>query len=124
MKVRIKNVTGSTSNEWLLWELKKEARVKEGDIVEGKFNPKNKAVYFTRGTSECVAWLGQTRPGLYSLFFNFLAGFTAFPGTRNYKYNNVYGKSIRNYQSKSALRIRKADSERSRMLTGYSAQYP
>ena len=41
---------------------------------------------------------------------------TAFPGTRNYKYNNVYGKSIRNYQSKSALRIRKADSERSRML--------
>lgn len=37
MKVRIKNVTGSTSNEWLLWELKKEARVKEGDIVEGKF---------------------------------------------------------------------------------------
>ena len=42
MKVRIKNVTGSTSNEWLLWELKKEARVKEGDIVEGKFNPKNK----------------------------------------------------------------------------------
>ena len=34
MKVRIKNVTVSTSNEWLLWELKKEARVKEGDIVE------------------------------------------------------------------------------------------
>ena len=36
MKVRIKNVTGSTGNEWLLWELKKEAGVKEGDIVEGK----------------------------------------------------------------------------------------
>ena len=55
MKVRIKNVTGSTSNEWLLWELKKEAGVKEGDIVEGKFNPKNKAVDFTKGTSECVS---------------------------------------------------------------------
>lgn len=27
---------------------KKEAGVKEGDIVEGKFNPKNKAVDFTR----------------------------------------------------------------------------
>lgn len=48
MKVRIKNVTGSTGNEWLLWELKKEAGVKEGDIVEGKFNPLNKAVDFTR----------------------------------------------------------------------------
>ena len=33
MKVRIKNVIGSTGNEWLLWELKKEAGVKEGDIV-------------------------------------------------------------------------------------------
>ena len=41
-------------------ELKKEAGVKEGDIVEGKFNPKNKAVDFTKGTSECVAWLGET----------------------------------------------------------------
>ena len=60
MKMRIKNVTGSTGNEWLLWELKKEAGVKEGDIVEGKFNPLNKAVDFTRGTKECVAWLGET----------------------------------------------------------------
>ena len=34
--------------------------VKEGDIVEGKFNPLNKAVDFTRGTTECVAWLGET----------------------------------------------------------------
>ena len=34
MKVRIKNVIGSTGNEWLLWELKKEAGVKEGDIVK------------------------------------------------------------------------------------------
>ena len=57
MKVRIKNVTGSTGNEWLLWELKKEAGVKE---VEGKYNPNNKAVDFTKGTAECVAWLGET----------------------------------------------------------------
>ena len=57
MKVRIKNITGSTSNEWLLWELKKEAGVKEGDIVEGKFN---QAVDFTKGTVKCVAWLGET----------------------------------------------------------------
>ena len=34
MKVRIKNVTGSTGNECLLWELKKEAGVKEGDTVK------------------------------------------------------------------------------------------
>ena len=37
MKVRIKNVTGSTGNEWLLWELKKEAGVKEGDIYWESF---------------------------------------------------------------------------------------
>ena len=39
---------------------KKGSRSKEGDIVEGKFNPLNKAVDFTRGTTECVAWLGET----------------------------------------------------------------
>lgn len=61
MKIRIKNGTGSTANEWLLWELRKEAGVKEGDIIEnGEFNPKNKAVEFTIGVIDCVAWLGQT----------------------------------------------------------------
>ena len=60
MKVIIKNVTGSSANEWLLWELRKEAGVKAGDIVEGRFNPKNKAVDFSTGTNDCVAWLGQT----------------------------------------------------------------
>ena len=28
MKVRIKNVIGSTGNEWLLWELKKKLKTK------------------------------------------------------------------------------------------------
>ena len=60
MKVRIKNVTGSTSNEWLLWELKKEARVKEGDIVEGKFNPKIKR-YTLLGEHQNVS-LGSVKP--------------------------------------------------------------
>lgn len=61
MRVRIKNVTGSVANEWLLWELKKEAKVKEGDIIEnGNYNPINKSVDFSIGTIECVAWLGQT----------------------------------------------------------------
>lgn len=60
MKVRIKNVTGSSANEWLLWELRKEAGVKEGTVVEGKFNPSNKAIDFSTGTHDCVAWLGQT----------------------------------------------------------------
>ena len=60
MKIRIKNVTGSSSNEWLLWELRKEAGVKEGNIIEGKFNPSNNAVDFSIGTNDCVAWLGET----------------------------------------------------------------
>lgn len=60
MKIRIKNVTGSSTNEWLLGELRKEAGINEGDIVEGRFNPKNKAVDFSTGIHDCVAWLGLT----------------------------------------------------------------
>lgn len=84
MKIRIKNVTGSSSNEWLLWELRKEAGVKEGNIFEGKFNPSNNAVDFSTGTNDCVAWLGETCEEVieYKLVIS-RAGLATFPGTKN-----------------------------------------
>lgn len=61
MKIRIKNVTGSISNEGLLWELKSDAGVQPGDIIEdGRYNPNNNSVEFSRHSVNCVAWLGET----------------------------------------------------------------
>lgn len=61
MKVLIKNVTGSEFNDWCLWELSKDAGIKEGDIIEdGIYNPKTKAFDFSRGGVDCVAWVGET----------------------------------------------------------------
>lgn len=61
MDVRIKNVTGTEYNDWCLWELKKYAGIKSGDIIENvKFNPKNRSVEFSVGATECVAWIDET----------------------------------------------------------------
>ena len=61
MKVIIKNVTGTDFNDWCLWELKKDAGIKEGDIIEdGSYNPNNKSIHFSRGCVDCVAGVGET----------------------------------------------------------------
>ena len=61
MKVIIKNVTRTDFNDWCLWELKKDAGIKEGDIIEdGSYNPNNKSIHFSRGCVDCVAWVGET----------------------------------------------------------------
>lgn len=57
--VRIKNVTGSESNEWLLLELSR-AGIKRGDEVRGQYNSISGSVQFSNGTAECVAWIGET----------------------------------------------------------------
>ena len=61
MKVQIKNVTGSYSNSWLLFELSKYANVQEGDIIEDvNYNSTNNSVQFSIGDNNCVAFPGQT----------------------------------------------------------------
>lgn len=59
MKVLIKNVTGSVSNRWLLFELKRSG-VNEGAIVDGVYDPKNESVNFTIGGNDCTVWIGET----------------------------------------------------------------
>jgi hypothetical protein len=57
VKVVIKDITGD--NGGLIWELSR-AGVKVGDIVEGRYLPNIKAVEFTNGIEDCVAWVGET----------------------------------------------------------------
>ncbi len=57
--IRIKNVTGSESNEWLLLELSR-AGIKRGNEVTGRYNPISGSVQFSLGTADCVAWVGET----------------------------------------------------------------
>ena len=57
--IRIKNVTGSESNEWLLLELSRPG-IKRGVEVRGQYNPISGSVQFSNGTADCVAWVGET----------------------------------------------------------------
>ena len=57
--IRIKNVTGSESNEWLLLDLSR-AGIKRGVEVRGQYNPISGSVQFSNGTADCVAWVGET----------------------------------------------------------------
>lgn len=60
VKIIIKNVTGSVSNECCLDELQRVG-VYEGTIIEdGFYNPVNKSVQFSKGCENCVAWVGET----------------------------------------------------------------
>lgn len=60
MKIRIKNVTGSLQNDWLIWEITKQTGLIEGNIVTGSYSPQNKSVHFSVGIAECTAWVGET----------------------------------------------------------------
>ena len=59
VSVSIKNVTGSSENKWLLYELSK-AGVKSGDEVNGRYNALTGAVEFSKGGIDCVAWVNET----------------------------------------------------------------
>ena len=64
VNIRIKNITGSKKNFGLLFELSKDANLKEGDIIEDvSYNPNNGACEFECFNVikiNCVAWVGQT----------------------------------------------------------------
>ena len=57
--IRIKNVTGSESNEWFLLELS-SAGIKRGVEVRQQYTPISGSVQFSNGTADCVAWVGET----------------------------------------------------------------
>ena len=60
MKIRIKNVTGSEENQWCLIELSR-AGFPEGSIIKNaNFDERNKSFKWSRGNTDCVAYLGET----------------------------------------------------------------
>lgn len=60
MKIKIKNMTGSSENDGLIWEIGRHTGIKEGDVIEGYYNSKNNSVSFSKGAVDCIAWLGET----------------------------------------------------------------
>ena len=60
MDIVIKNVTGDPSNDGCILELK-WAGFPVGSVVKNvQYDPKNKACYWSCGSDNCVAWLGET----------------------------------------------------------------
>jgi hypothetical protein len=56
MTIRIKNITGTRSNDGCIWELAREG-YPEGAIIEDvKFTKSNNACYW----DNCVAYVGET----------------------------------------------------------------
>lgn len=60
MKIRIKDVTGTTANFWLIYELQR-AGFPEGTIVEdATYRPLSNSCEWSSGLFDCVAWIGET----------------------------------------------------------------
>ena len=60
MDIVIKNVTGDPSNDGCIFELSCVGFPAGSVIRDVQFNRKNKACYWSSGSDECIAWLGQT----------------------------------------------------------------
>ena len=60
MDIIIKNVTGDPSNDWCILELKR-AGFPAGSVIKNvKYESINKTCYWSSGSENCVAWVGET----------------------------------------------------------------
>lgn len=59
-KIMLVNVTGSATNEWCLFELKKAGFPQGSIIIDPYFDERNNSFTWSSGTNDCVAYLGET----------------------------------------------------------------